>query len=101
MSYRAARLHRLAELIPWNQFLGSLKVLKYRLSEGEDVLRVIRPVQNSICMGQERGSGTGNNRRGEARLENVQLNLWFAWVWLRNEGVLIAVKQSKRKQIEN
>jgi hypothetical protein len=25
-SYRPARLHRLAELIPWNRFLGSLKV---------------------------------------------------------------------------
>ncbi len=26
LSYRPARLHRLAELIPWNRFLGSLKV---------------------------------------------------------------------------
>ncbi len=25
-SYRPARLHRLAELIPWNRFLGSLTV---------------------------------------------------------------------------
>ncbi len=25
LSYRPARLHRLAELIPWNGFLGSLK----------------------------------------------------------------------------
>jgi hypothetical protein len=24
--YRPTRLHRLAELIPWNRFLGSLKV---------------------------------------------------------------------------
>ncbi len=32
LSYRpAARLHRLVESIPWNRFLGSLKVLKYRL----------------------------------------------------------------------
>ncbi len=29
--YRPARLHRLAELIPWNRFLCSLKVKKYRL----------------------------------------------------------------------
>ncbi len=36
---------------------------------------------------------------GEAR--NVQLNLWLAWVWLRSEGLLIVVKQSKRKQIKN
>ncbi len=27
----AARLHRLAESLLWNRFLGSLKVLKYRL----------------------------------------------------------------------
>jgi hypothetical protein len=26
LSYRPARLHRLAELVPWNRFLGSLKV---------------------------------------------------------------------------
>ncbi len=26
MSYRPARLHSLAELVPWNRFLGSLKV---------------------------------------------------------------------------
>jgi hypothetical protein len=26
LSYRPARLHRLAELIPWNRFLGSINV---------------------------------------------------------------------------
>jgi hypothetical protein len=26
LSYRAARLHSLPELVPWNQLLGSLKV---------------------------------------------------------------------------
>jgi hypothetical protein len=26
LSYRAARLHRLAEFIPWNRFLGSINV---------------------------------------------------------------------------
>jgi hypothetical protein len=31
MSYRPPRLHRLAESILWNRFLGSLKVLKYCL----------------------------------------------------------------------
>jgi hypothetical protein len=30
LSHRPARLHRLAESIPWNRFLGSLKVKKYR-----------------------------------------------------------------------
>ncbi len=29
--YWPARLHSLAELVPWNQFLGSLKVLKFGL----------------------------------------------------------------------
>jgi hypothetical protein len=31
LSYRPARLHRLAESIPWNRFLGSIKILKYQL----------------------------------------------------------------------
>jgi hypothetical protein len=31
LSYRPARLHRLAETFPWNRFLGSIKVKKYRL----------------------------------------------------------------------
>jgi hypothetical protein len=31
VSYRPARLLRLAESLPWNQFLGSLKVYKYHL----------------------------------------------------------------------
>jgi hypothetical protein len=39
LSYRPARLHRLAELIPWNRFLGSINVrLKIRaLSAGPAV----------------------------------------------------------------
>jgi hypothetical protein len=31
LSYRPARLHRLAELVPWNRFLGSIKVLTFAL----------------------------------------------------------------------
>ncbi len=31
LSYRPDRLHRLAELIPWNRFLGSFKVEKFGL----------------------------------------------------------------------
>ncbi len=31
LSYRPARLHRLAKFIPWNRFLGSINVWKYRL----------------------------------------------------------------------
>ncbi len=31
LSYWSAKLHRLAELIPWNRFLGSLKVSKFGL----------------------------------------------------------------------
>ncbi len=30
LSYRPARLHRLAEVIPWNRFLGSIKVKQIR-----------------------------------------------------------------------
>jgi hypothetical protein len=32
LTYRPARLHRLAESIPWNRLLGSLNVYKYGLS---------------------------------------------------------------------
>jgi hypothetical protein len=37
LSYRPARLHRLAEFIPWNQCRGPINMLKYglRLGEGE------------------------------------------------------------------
>ncbi len=31
LAYRPARLHRLAEFIPWNRFLGSINVQKYGL----------------------------------------------------------------------
>ncbi len=31
LSYRPARLHRLEQLIPWNGFLGSIKVFKFGL----------------------------------------------------------------------
>jgi hypothetical protein len=31
LSYRPAKLHRLAEFIPWNRFLGSMNVWKYGL----------------------------------------------------------------------
>jgi hypothetical protein len=31
MSYRPGRPHRLAELVPLNQFLGSINVKKFRL----------------------------------------------------------------------
>jgi hypothetical protein len=34
LSYRLVRLHRLAELIPWNQFSGSLNSYKFGLCDG-------------------------------------------------------------------
>jgi hypothetical protein len=34
LTYRAARLHRLAESIPWNRFLDSLKFYKVGLRDG-------------------------------------------------------------------
>jgi hypothetical protein len=34
LGYRPSRLHRLAESIPWKQFLSSLKFKKYRLWTG-------------------------------------------------------------------
>jgi hypothetical protein len=41
LSYRLARQHRLAELIPWNRFLGSLKVKKFRL-------RIRKPMEKDL-----------------------------------------------------
>jgi hypothetical protein len=38
LSYWPAKLHRLAELIPWNQFLGSLEVSKYHFWGGFFIL---------------------------------------------------------------
>ncbi len=45
LSCRPARLHRLAELIPWNRFLGSLKVLKFGLC----CCRTVRRHQLCCC----------------------------------------------------
>ncbi len=41
LSYWSARLHGLAELISWNQFLGSLKVLTFRLSSYIVLVKVV------------------------------------------------------------
>ncbi len=48
LSYRPARLHRLAELTPWNRFLGSIKVLKNELW----VLSQHRPTQWNLRGGK-------------------------------------------------
>jgi hypothetical protein len=49
--YRPARLHKLAALIPWNRFLGSLKVKKFGLgverSKGRGLCPVSRRVHNN------------------------------------------------------
>jgi hypothetical protein len=36
--YRPARLHRLAEFIPWNRFRGPIHVQKYQLRLESDVI---------------------------------------------------------------
>ncbi len=42
LTYRPARLHRLAESIPWNRFLGSLNVYKFGLKSGKNTSRLQR-----------------------------------------------------------
>ncbi len=42
LSYRPGRLHSLAVLVPWNRFLGSLKVKKFRLSSHVRLFRASR-----------------------------------------------------------
>jgi hypothetical protein len=44
----AARLNKLAESIPWNRFLGSLNVYKYRLRLSPDFLRHLSFHRTSI-----------------------------------------------------
>jgi hypothetical protein len=41
LSYRPARLHRLAEFIPWNKFRGPIHVLKLRALETNIELDII------------------------------------------------------------
>ncbi len=49
LSYRPARLHRLAEYIPWNRFLGSLKVSKYSLRSWRKKRMKIREIDTAEC----------------------------------------------------
>jgi hypothetical protein len=52
LSYPPARLHRLAESIPWNRFLGSLKVkknrLRYRGIQGSELNLVWKYIQSIL-----------------------------------------------------
>jgi len=41
LSYRPARLHRLAELIPWNRFLGSLNKSLQSSGSGCEILKTV------------------------------------------------------------
>ncbi len=41
LSYRSARLHGLAELVPWNRFSNSLKVLKFELRSRRLICEII------------------------------------------------------------
>jgi hypothetical protein len=40
-SYRPARLHRLAEFIPWHQFRGPIHIYKYGLSYWKKTVTVL------------------------------------------------------------
>jgi hypothetical protein len=63
LSYGSARLHSLAELLPWNRFLGSLKVKKIRALRGK--------VRGGAMEGEERGEREGNPR-GKGGKERAQ-----------------------------
>ncbi len=41
LSYRPARLHRLAQFIPWNRFLGSRNVYKYGLWKPPVIQKIV------------------------------------------------------------
>ncbi len=50
LSYRPARLFRLAELISWNRFLGSLKVYKFEISIEYHALELDPPLPPSVLI---------------------------------------------------
>jgi hypothetical protein len=49
LSHWPARLHSLAELIPWNRFLGSLKVKKFGLSTIKVGNLAMLDINKKIC----------------------------------------------------
>jgi hypothetical protein len=75
LSYRPARLHSLAELIPWNRFLGSLKVLNLGsgwqgLTEGQGLFR------KSEAFG-EGGGGSGRFLMKKGPPQEIMLYLYY------------------------
>jgi hypothetical protein len=52
LSYRTARLHRLAELILWNRFLGSINVWKFGLFLGCSSMCGVSPSRKNVVTGQ-------------------------------------------------
>jgi hypothetical protein len=79
-SYRPARLHRLAESLPWDRFLGSKKVLKYRLwcplSLRDDVPMAV--VQYLLTEVLESGIDIGDLNKIWMQ---EQLTWWEAYYW--------------------
>jgi hypothetical protein len=51
LSYRPTRLHRLAELIPRNRFLGSLKVVTSEKTGGSGVILTLGTWYGGVVMG--------------------------------------------------
>ncbi len=65
LSYRPVRLHMLAELIPWNRFLGLLKVQKFglRLVSEEELKSDYREYQYNLNLRFSYGSYQGVTKR--------------------------------------
>ncbi len=67
LSYRPARLHSLAELVPWNRFLCSLKVYKFGalagLCDNPIPTRFLDPTDYSKIL--QEGRAQGGNREEE------------------------------------
>jgi hypothetical protein len=62
-SDRLARLHRLADSIPWNRFLGSIKVLKYRIWGLETLVKELN-AQDKKGVGIKKKMPKGQRARG-------------------------------------
>ncbi len=63
LSYRPTRLHSLVELVPWNRFMGSLKVWKFGLSSFSSNV--------NCCLLRGRGGGDEEGLQGSLLSQEI------------------------------
>jgi hypothetical protein len=79
LSYRPARLHRLAESILWTRFMGSLKVLKYCLCTLSITIVILFTCQGAgyvvVAVGEVCLLHFQNLEKGKMRIEDSEKSL--------------------------